>query len=62
MALAPATLPDDPADLQQYCRQLLAELGEKQQLIDKLSHQLALFRRYVYGLMLRAARSRAAPA
>ena len=49
MALAPATLPDDPADLQQYCRQLLAELGEKQQLIDKLSHQLALFRRYVYG-------------
>ena len=31
------------------CRALLAELGEKQQLIDKLSHQLALFRRYVYG-------------
>ena len=49
MALALTTLPDDPADLQAYCRQLLTELGEQQQLIDKLSHQLALFRRYVYG-------------
>ena len=26
-----------------------AELSAKQQLIDKLSHQLALFRRYLYG-------------
>jgi transposase len=42
-------LPSDPEDLRQYCAQLLAELGEKQQLIDKLSHQLALFRRYLYG-------------
>jgi transposase len=47
-AAAPA-LPENPADLRQYCLQLLAELGEKQQLIDKLGHQLALFRRYLYG-------------
>jgi len=42
-------LPTDPADLQQYCVQLLAELGEKTQLVEKLSHQLALLRRYLYG-------------
>jgi transposase len=42
-------LPTDPEDLRQYCAQLLAELGDKQQLIDKLPHQLALFRRYLYG-------------
>jgi len=42
-------LPTDPADLQQYCVQLLAELGEKNQLVEKLSHQLALLRRYLYG-------------
>jgi hypothetical protein len=42
-------LPSDPEDLRQYCAHLLAELGAKQQLIDKLSHQLALFRRYLYG-------------
>ena len=29
--------------------QLLAELQEKRQLIDKLTHELALFRRYLYG-------------
>jgi transposase len=45
----PETLPTEPEDLRQYCRQLLAELGDKQQLIDKLTHQLALFRRYLYG-------------
>ena len=45
----PEALPSDPEDLRQYCAQLLAELGEKQQLIDKLAHQLALFRRYLYG-------------
>jgi transposase len=49
MTVAPAALPDNPADLQEYCRQLLAELNEKQQLIDKLTHQLALFPRYLYG-------------
>jgi len=42
-------VPTDPDDLRQYCVQLLAELGDKQQLIDKLTHQLALFRRYLYG-------------
>jgi transposase len=49
MTPTPAALPEDPEDLRQYCRQLLAELGEKQHLIDQLSHQLALFRRYLYG-------------
>ena len=49
MAATPDALPTDPADLREYCAQLLAELGDKQQLIDKLTHQLALFRRYVYG-------------
>jgi transposase len=44
-----AALPDTPEDLRQCCAQLLAELAEKQQLIDKLSHELALFRRYLYG-------------
>jgi transposase len=49
MAATPDALPTDPEDLRQYCAQLLAELGDKQQLIDKLTHQLALFRRYLYG-------------
>jgi hypothetical protein len=49
MALALEALPQDPEDLRQYCAQLLAELTEKTQLIDKLTHELALFRRYLYG-------------
>jgi transposase len=49
MATTPDALPTDAEDLRQYCAQLLAELGDKQQLIDKLTHQLALFRRYLYG-------------
>jgi transposase len=49
MATALAVLPDAASDLRQMCEQLLAELSAKQQLIDKLSHQLALFRRYLYG-------------
>jgi hypothetical protein len=49
MAATPDALPTDPEDLRQYCAQLLTELGDKQQLIDKLTHQLALFRRYLYG-------------
>lgn len=49
MTATPDAVPIDPEDLRAYCTQLLAELGAKQQLIDKLSHQLALFRRYVYG-------------
>jgi transposase len=49
MTTTPDALPTEPEDLRQYCVQLLAELGEKQQLIDKLSHQLALFQRYLYG-------------
>ena len=49
MTATPAALPDNLDDLRQVCRALLAELGEKQQLIDKLTHQLALFRRYLYG-------------
>jgi len=42
-------LPDDPDDLRAYCRQLLAELDDQTQLVAKLSHQLDLFRRYLYG-------------
>jgi len=49
MTATPAAVPTDPEDLRQYCLQLLTELGDKQQLIDKLTHQLALFRRYLYG-------------
>jgi transposase len=49
MTATPDAVPTDPEDLRQYCQQLLAELGDKQQLIDKLTHQLALFRRYLYG-------------
>jgi hypothetical protein len=49
MAATPDALPTDPEDLRQYCAQLLTELGDKQQRIDKLTHQLALFRRYLYG-------------
>jgi transposase len=49
MTATPTALPTDPDDLRHYCLQLLTELSEKQQLVDKLSHQLALFRRYLYG-------------
>jgi transposase len=49
MTVAPAGLPEDPADLRQYCRQLLAELQAQQQLVAKLAHELQLFRRYLYG-------------
>jgi transposase len=49
MAATPDALPTDPADLHQYCRQLLAELSAQQDLVSKLSHQLALLRRYLYG-------------
>jgi transposase len=49
MAISPAVLPEDPADLRPFCEQLLAELADQQHLIDKLTHELALFRRYLYG-------------
>jgi transposase len=49
MTPAPAALPEDPADLRQYCLQLLAELSAQKDLVAKLSHELALFRRYLYG-------------
>jgi transposase len=42
-------LPHHPEDLRQYCLQLLAALQEKDGIIEKLSHQLELFRRYLYG-------------
>lgn len=44
-----AALPQHPDDLRQYCLQLLATLHEKDHVIDTLSHQLELFRRYLYG-------------
>src|SRR6266851_3697608 len=49
MAVAHHVLPEHPADLREYCLQLLTELADHQQLIAKLSHDLELFRRYVYG-------------
>ncbi len=49
MTTARVALPEHPDDLRQYCVQLLAELHDKSQLIDKLTHELALFRRYLYG-------------
>jgi len=49
MAVALPALPEHPADLREYCLQLLTELNAQQQLIAKLSHELELFRRYVYG-------------
>jgi transposase len=49
VALAPAALPEDPEDLRQYCWQLLAELQAQHQLVAKLTHELQLFRRYLYG-------------
>ncbi len=49
MAIELAPLPQDPEDLRQYCLELLTELSEKNQLIAKLSHELELFRRYLYG-------------
>jgi transposase len=42
-------LPQNPDDLRQYCLQLLTELHDHQQVIAKLSHELELFRRYLYG-------------
>ena len=49
MAVALHSLPEHPADLRAYCLQLLTELTAQQQLVAKLSHELELFRRYVYG-------------
>ncbi len=49
MASAVPVLPEHPADLRAYCLQLLTELTAQQQLVAKLSHELELFRRYVYG-------------
>jgi transposase len=42
-------LPHHPDDLRQYCLQLLSEVHDQQQVIAKLSHELDLFRRYLYG-------------
>lgn len=42
-------LPQHPDDLRQYCLHLLTELHDHQQVIAKLSHELELFRRYLYG-------------
>ena len=49
MPAEPVVRPQDLEDLQEYCRQLLTELTSKDQLIAKLTHELALFRRYLYG-------------
>jgi len=42
-------LPHHPDDLRQYCLQLLTEVHDQKQVIAKLSHELELFRRYLYG-------------
>jgi len=44
-----AALPEHPEDLRQFCRQLLTELHDKTQRLEKLTHELALLRRYLYG-------------
>jgi transposase len=49
MASDADALPQHSDDLRQYCRELLAALDEKDHVIEKLSHQLDLFRRYLYG-------------
>lgn len=49
MAVELAALPDTLEELRQYCAQLLAELSAQKQLVAKLSHELALFRRSLYG-------------
>jgi transposase len=49
MTAAPPVLPDEPTALRQFCLQLLAELTEQHQLVDKLRHELALLRRSVFG-------------
>jgi hypothetical protein len=49
MTTARVALPEHPDDLRQYCAQLLTELHEQSQLVEKLTHELALFRRYLYG-------------
>jgi transposase len=49
MAIELPAPPQDPEDLRQYCAQLLAELDAKNQLIAQLTHELELFRRYLYG-------------
>jgi transposase len=48
---APAlpTRPEHPDDLRQYGAQLLTERHEKTQLVEKLTHELARFRRYRSG-------------
>jgi hypothetical protein len=49
MTAALPALPEDPEDLRQYCQQLLTELSAQKALVAKLSHELALFRRHLYG-------------
>ncbi len=49
MAADANALPHHPDDLRQFCLQLLTEVHDQQQVIAKLSHELELFRRYLYG-------------
>ena len=42
-------LPSHPDDLRALCQQLLTQVQDQQHLIAKLTHELALFRRALYG-------------
>lgn len=49
MAIDPHSLPEHPDDLREYCLRLLTELAEKNHHIEKLRHELELFKRTLYG-------------
>ena len=49
MAVDRDSLPEDPADLRELCLRLFAELKDKDHHIEKLRHELELFRRTLYG-------------
>ena len=49
MAIDPQALPAHPDDLREYCLRLLTELAEKDHHIEKLRHELELFKRTLYG-------------
>jgi transposase len=49
MAIDPQALPEHPDDLRAYCLRLLTELDEKTQHLEKLRHELELFKRTLYG-------------
>ena len=49
MAVEDLAIPNDPALLRQYTITVLEELRENRKLVAKLTHEIELFRRYLYG-------------